>query len=70
MGATTIVVALDKDERGLEAAERLEESLGMYFKLHNINNLLNMGEDTADVNSNRINETIVPYLKSLEKHGK
>jgi DNA primase len=69
MGATTIVVALDNDERGIEAAERLEESLGMYFKLVNINYLLGDGEDIADVDSTRMKNVIIPFLKSLENNN-
>jgi hypothetical protein len=67
MGATTLIVALDNDERGIEAAEALDESLGMYFKLVNIKMLLNAGEDIADVNKERMDTVIVPFIKGLEK---
>lgn len=67
IGATTVVVALDNDEKGIEAAEKLNETLGLYFKLVNIKYLLKDGEDIADVSSDRMSSVVVPFLKSLEK---
>lgn len=66
MGATKIIVALDNDEKGIEAAEKLDQTLGNYFKLFNVKNLLKTDEDIADVSSERIENVITPYIKSLE----
>lgn len=67
MGATTLVVALDNDERGLEASEKLNDTIGMYFKLVNIKRLLNQEADIDDINSERMQNVILPFIQSLHK---
>lgn len=57
-----VILALDKDERGMEGTERLTSQLGRYFKVSTLNRLLESGEDIADVPSERMNRIIVPYL--------
>lgn len=67
MGVRKIVVALDNDEPGLEAMERINESLADYFNLTNMNNLLSSGDDIDDVPTERMEREIVPFLKSMER---
>ena len=69
MGVRKIVVALDNDEPGIEAMERINESLADYFNLTNMNNLLSSGDDIDDVPTHRMEREIVPFLKSLEKRN-
>lgn len=65
-GVRTVAVALDNDERGINAAQKLDETIGRYFNLRNINHLLNRDEDISNVTSDRINNVIKPFIKSLE----
>ncbi len=66
MGTLILVTALDNDERGLTALERLTEKTSDYFRIFNIKHLLKEGEDIAETNSERMVKDMVPYLKSLE----
>lgn len=67
MGCTTVLICLDNDERGQEAAEDLNNKLGMYFKLINIKFLFKEGDDIADCSIEHLQKIIIPYLKTLEK---
>jgi hypothetical protein len=66
MGVSKLVVALDNDERGIEAMESINNTLANYFTMININTFLSSGEDIADTPTGRMEKEIKPYLKSLE----
>lgn len=66
MGVMRLAFALDNDESGIEAMEKISSTFSNYFTMTNINSLLSSGDDIADVPTGRMNKEIVPYLKSLE----
>jgi hypothetical protein len=66
MGVLKLVVALDNDEKGIEAMERLSNTFANYFNMVNINWMLSVGDDIADVPTGRMIREVGPYLKSLE----
>ena len=66
LGVKTLVVALDNDERGQEAAEQLDRNVSCYFKLINIKHLVKMGSDLDDLSIEDA-QTVTQYLKNLSK---
>lgn len=66
-GARTLVFALDNDERGLKAMEKLSGTLELYFKLIYLNKFLKEGQDIADISEIDMTNKVVPFLKSLEQ---
>lgn len=66
LGVLKVVVALDRDEPGLEAMEKINEKLSDYFVLYNINQFLGQGQDIADIPSEKMLREVVPHLKSIE----
>jgi hypothetical protein len=68
MGVTTIVVALDNDEKGLKAIDDIYDNFGNYFKIVNIKNILGPDQDIDDLKEDEMNNKLIPFLKSLEKN--
>ncbi len=65
MGTTTIVVALDNDEEGLNAIEDVYKNFANYFKIINISKKMPDGCDIADVSSKQMIEDILPTIQAL-----
>jgi DNA primase len=65
LNTMTVVVALDNDERGIEAAEKLSDKIGMYFKIVNLKHLLNPNEDIDEISTDKMHKVVIPYLESL-----
>lgn len=69
LGPTKLVLALDKDDAGIEAIEELTEKLENYFQIINIHRLMEYKEDIANIKTERMQKEIVPFLKNLELHN-
>jgi hypothetical protein len=68
MNVTNVVVALNNDEAGIEAIEKIDKTLGLYFKIINMHHLLDDGSDIAATSTDKIINKIRPFIKSLEKN--
>lgn len=66
LGVSRIIIALNNDERGIEAAEKLNYKFENYFRMINIYDKLNGNKDIAELPENDMVDRFVPYLKSLE----
>lgn len=61
MGALTLIITIDNDEKGLEAKQRLTEQLSQYFRLYFV--FPNGAKDLGDMDADMINEQIRPVLE-------
>ncbi len=65
LGIHNIVVALDNDEPGIDAMEKIQQKFENYFNTINIKHKLGEGQDIADLNSEQM-KSLQEYIKSLE----
>lgn len=66
LGVTRILVALNNDEKGIEAIEKLNNRFDNYFNMINVHHQLNGQKDIALLSPDDMINRFVPYLKSLE----
>jgi DNA primase len=66
LGVARILVALNNDEKGIEAIEKLNNRFDSYFNMINVHKHLNGKKDIAQLPSEDMINRFVPYLKSLE----
>lgn len=61
-GALTIVLIMDNDDAGQEAAEKIIEQCNRTYRVYNIK----VGSDVADMNTNEITEDILPIINKAK----
>jgi DNA primase len=64
-GVLKVVLALNNDERGISAMEKIVPHLNMYFKVVTIHDILNGYKDIAEIPPIDMKNKIVPFLRSI-----
>jgi len=61
-GALTIILIMDNDDAGQEAAEKIIKQCNRTYRVYNIK----VGSDVADMNTNEITEDILPIINKAK----